>query len=73
MAKLIAVCGSVASGKTTASLKIAQEIYFSAKCPVLFISPDMNTPSLSYLFPRSKDTDLFSLGVTLVQLFVNGK
>lgn len=65
MAKLIAVCGSVASGKTTSALKIAQEIYFSAKCPVLFISPDTNTPALSYLFPRSKDTDLFSLGVAL--------
>ena len=65
MAKIIAVCGSPSSGKTTAGLKIAQEIYWSAKCPVLFISPDTNTPTLSFLFPRSKDTELFSLGVAL--------
>lgn len=65
MAKLIAVCGSPSSGKTTAGLKIAQEIYWSAKCPVLFISPDTNTPALSYLFPRTKDTDLFSLSVAM--------
>ena len=65
MAKLIAVCGSPSSGKTTAGLKIAQEIYWSAKCPVLFISPDTNTPTLSYIFPRTKDSDLFSLSVAL--------
>ena len=65
MAKIIAVCGSPASGKTTSALKIAEEIYFYAKCPVLFISPDTNTPALSYLFPRSKDTELYSLGVAL--------
>ena len=65
MAKIIAVCGSPSSGKTTAGLKIAQEIYFTAKCPVLFISPDTNTPAFSYIFPRRKDTELFSLGVAL--------
>lgn len=65
MAKIIAVCGSPSSGKTTTALKLAQEIYFSAKCPVLFISPDTNTPTLSYLFPRSKDNELFSLGAAL--------
>lgn len=65
MAKIVAVCGSPSSGKTTAGLKIAQEIYWAAKCPVLFISPDTNTPTLSYLFPRSKDTELFSLGAVL--------
>jgi len=62
MSKLIAVCGSPASGKTTSGLKVAQEICFYAKCPGIFISPDRNTPSLAYLFPRNKDTDLFSLG-----------
>ena len=65
MTKIIAVCGSPSSGKTTSALKIAQEVYFFAKCPVLYISPDTNTPSLAYLFPRSKDTDLFSLGTVL--------
>ena len=65
MAKLIAVCGSPSSGKTTSGLKIAEEIYYSTNFPVLFISPDTNTPTLSYLFPRSKNTELFSLGAAL--------
>ena len=65
MAKIIAVCGSPASGKTTAGLKIAQEAYFYAKFPVLFNYADTNTPALSYLFPRSKDKELFSLGAVL--------
>lgn len=65
MAKIIAICGSPSSGKTSAGLKIAQELYFNTKCPVLFISPDTNTPALSLLFPRSKETELFSLGVAL--------
>ena len=65
MAKIIAVCGSPASGKTTSALKIAHEIYFRGNCSILFISPDTNTPALSYLFPRRKDTDLFSLGTAL--------
>ena len=29
MAKIIAICGSPSSGKTTAGLKIAEEIYYS--------------------------------------------
>lgn len=65
MAKIIAVCGSPSSGKTTAGLKIAEEIYYSTNLPVIFISPDTNTPTLSYLFPRNKDSDLFSLGEAL--------
>lgn len=65
MSKIIAVCGSPASGKTTAALKIAQEMYFNFKVPILFVSPDTNTPALSYIFPRSKDTELFSVGAAL--------
>lgn len=65
MAKIIAVCGSPSSGKTTAGLKIAQEIYFATREPILFVSPDTNTPALSFLFPRSKDTELYSLGAAL--------
>lgn len=65
MAKIIAVCGSPASGKTTAGLKIAEEIYYSTNLPVLFVSPDTNTPTLSLLFPRTKETELFSLGEAL--------
>jgi len=65
MSKIIAVCGAPSSGKTTSALKIAQEIYLRGNCSILFISPDTNTPALSYLFPRRKDTDLFSLGGAL--------
>ena len=65
MAKLIAICGSPSCGKTTAGLKIAEEIYYSTNLPVIFISPDTNTPTLSYLFPRNKDSELFSLGQAL--------
>ena len=65
MSKIIAVCGSPVSGKTTAGLKIAQELYYATNTPVIFIAPDVNTPALSYLFPRSKDKDLYSLGVAL--------
>ena len=65
MCKIIAVCGSPSSGKTTVGLKIAQELYFKKKTPVLFLSPDWNKPTLSYLFPRRKESDLFSLGAVL--------
>ncbi len=65
MGKLIAVCGSPNSGKTTVSLKLAQEIYSAKKTNVIYLSPDLNTPSLAYIFPNGKDGDLFSLGVAL--------
>ena len=65
MGKLIAVCGSPNSGKTTVSLKLAQEIYAAKKTSVVYLSPDLNTPSLAYIFPNGKDSDLFSLGVAL--------
>ncbi|MBR5090565.1 MAG: hypothetical protein IK093_14135 [Ruminiclostridium sp.] len=65
MSKLIAVCGSPHSGKTTAALKLAQEIYHAKKTSVMFVSPDMNVPCMAYLFPNGKDSDLYSLGVVL--------
>ncbi len=65
MGKLIAVCGSPNSGKTTAALKLAQEIYGSKKTSVQFLSPDLNVPCMAYLFPNGKDSELFSLGVAL--------
>ncbi len=65
MGKLIAVCGSPGSGKTTATLKLAQEIYDLKKTTVIFLSPDLNVPSLAYMFPGGRDSDLFSLGVAL--------
>ena len=65
MGKIIAVCGSPASGKTTAALKIAQEIYAMNAGSVLYISPDMTVPSLAYIFPSFKDGELYSLGAAL--------
>ena len=65
MSKLIAVCGSPESGKTTAALKLAQELYYEKKGTVLFLSPDMSVPALAYIFPHCKDSDLFSVGKAL--------
>lgn len=65
MSKMIAFCGSPESGKTTASLKTAQELYYSKKGLVIFLSPDMRVPSLAFLFPRLKDSELFSIGRAL--------
>ena len=65
MGKLIAVCGSPNSGKTTAALKLAQEIYNLKKTSVQFISPDLNVPCMAYLFPDGKDSELYSLGAVL--------
>ena len=65
MSKLIAVCGSPESGKTTLGLKLAQEIYFSKKTSVLFFSVDLNVPVMGYVFPHCKASDLHSIGKTL--------
>lgn len=65
MSKMIAVCGSPESGKTTAALKLAQELYFAKKGTVLFLSPDMSVPALSYLFPHCKESELYSIGKAL--------
>jgi len=65
MSKMIAVCGSPESGKTTAALKIAQELYYNKKGSVLFFSPDMNVPAMAFIFPHCKDSDLFSIGKAL--------
>ena len=65
MGKMIAVCGSPNCGKTTAALKLAQEIYALKKVSVMFLSPDLNVPCMAYLFPNGKDSDLYSLGIAL--------
>ena len=65
MGKMIAVCGSPNSGKTTAALKLAQEIYGLKKTTVMFLSPDLNVPCMAYLFPNGKDNELYSLGAAL--------
>ncbi len=65
MSKMIAFCGSPESGKTTASLKVAQELYYDKKGSVVFLSPDMSVPVMAFIFPHSKDSDLFSIGKAL--------
>ncbi len=65
MSKMISFCGSPNSGVTTASLKFAQELYNHHKCSVVYLSPDMSVPSMAYLFPNGKDSEIYSLGVTL--------
>ena len=65
MGKMIAVCGSPNSGKTTAALKLALEIYHEKKTSVLFVSPDLRVPCMAYVFPNGKDSELYSLGVAL--------
>lgn len=65
MSKIIAVCGSPNCGKTMTALKLAQEIYHLNKTSIVFLSPDINVPSMAYLFPNGKDSDLYSLGAAL--------
>ena len=65
MSKMIAVCGSPESGKTTVSLKLAQEFYYQKRGSVIFLSPDMRVPSMAYIFPHSKAADLYSVGKAL--------
>lgn len=65
MSKIIAVCGSQGSGKTTAALKVAQEIYYGKNGSVIYFSPDLNVPCMAYLFPHSKESELYSIGVAL--------
>lgn len=55
MGKMIAVCGAPGSGKTTAALKIAEEIYYAKKGSVIFLSPDLNVPCLAFVFPNCKE------------------
>ena len=66
MSKFIAVCGAPGCGKTTAALKVAQELYLlNGRRPVLFFSPDLQVPGLGYIFPHRKSADLYSIGEVL--------
>ena len=65
MRKLIAVCGAPNCGKTVAALKLSQELYGLKSASVLYISPDLSVPCMAYLFPKGKDSDLYSLGEVL--------
>ena len=65
MSKMIVVCGSPESGKTTCALKLAQELYYQKKGSVIFLSPDMRVPSMAYILPHSKASELYSIGKAL--------
>ncbi len=66
MSEIISICGSPNSGKTTAALKIALEIYeLDNQKQVIFLSPDQTVPSLAYILPHTKDSELYSVGAAL--------
>jgi len=60
MSKIIAVCGSPSSGKTSLAIKLAQELYYSKKASVLLLSVDLNVPIMGYLFPHRSSEYLCS-------------
>lgn len=66
MGKVIAVYGAPGAGCTTFALKLAQHISHANKHkPVIFLSPDIRTPTLSVVFPHRSAGDLYSLGAAL--------
>ncbi len=62
MSKLIVICGSPGSGKTSTGLKLAQGLNSVNKDSVLFVSLDTVVPTIGYLLPHSKPNELHSLG-----------
>lgn len=61
--KMIAVCGSPGSGKTSFSLKLCREIYEkTGSARVVYLSPDLEVPAFGYIFPMRKDVELHSMG-----------
>ena len=66
MAEIIAFCGSPSSGKTSIALKTAMELYCSTKDEkVVFLSPDLNVPSIGLLFPNYNPDDVCTLSKVL--------
>lgn len=65
MSKTIAVWGSPRSGKTTFSVKLANEIYERYKTNVVVLFTDISTPTIPVLFPSAKRDTLFSVGKVL--------
>ena len=65
MSKMIAVSGPPGSGKTTLTLKLAQEVHEKTKKKVVYLSPDTLIPALGTIFPKRDKLSLLSLGVAL--------
>lgn len=66
MAKIIAVIGSPGSGKTTITLKLAQELYCATtNGAVIYLSPSLKVPAIGVLFPNYTPDSIFSLGEML--------
>ncbi|MBP9989776.1 MAG: ATP-binding protein [Ruminococcus sp.] len=67
MGKIIAVYGSPGSGKTSLSLMLARELYLKAsdKGKVIFLSSDLNVPSIGLIFPNYKPDEIGTLSAVL--------
>lgn len=66
MAKIIAVIGSPGSGKTTVTLKLAQELYCATtNGAVIYLNPSLKIPAMGLLFPNYTPDSIFSLGKLL--------
>lgn len=66
MAKMIAVIGSPGSGKTTVTLKLAQELYCATtNGAVIYLAPSLKVPAIGVLFPNYTPDSIFSLGEML--------
>lgn len=63
---MIAVIGSPGSGKTTVTLKLAQELYCATtNGSVIYLSPSLKVPAIGVLFPNYTPDSIFSLGEML--------
>ena len=66
MGKIISVSGAPEAGKTSVAMKLAQDIYCSTTdAAVIFLSPDILTPTMGLLFPSYNPEEVFSLGKAL--------
>lgn len=66
MAEIIAFYGSPGSGKTSIAFKSAMQTYLNTNdSEIIFLSPDIEVPSMGLLFPNYNPEDVFSLSSVL--------